>query len=254
MTDIVPEPMSPPPAEIPAPGPGAAPEAPRRAWRLVKSSLLRVSFAVAGLALGWGAFQAANNLWASRHDNTPVSSSSRTPSGALTVTGHGVTLTFPAGWVNVPTTPNKLAQFMQANAAKVPHLRAALRDQLENVQNLRRMAMVAYRLNASGTVTGNTNVVVIPATIPPGQMIPHLHGLLAQFGATHQRDSLTTFGNYSAVLVTCTLPAQAGGPAEHGAQAYVHGPASTPVITVTTLGAADAAATLRQIAGTIKFG
>jgi hypothetical protein len=111
MTDIVPEPMSPPPAEIPAPGPGAAPEAPRRAWRLVKSSLLRVSFAVAGLALGWGAF-----------------------------------------------------------------------------------------------------------------------------------------------LVTCTLPAQAGRPAEHGAQAYVHGPASTPVITVTTLGAADAAATLRQIAGTIKFG
>ena len=63
-----------------------------------------------------------------------------------------------------------------------------------------------------------------------------------------------TFGNYSGVLVTYTLPAQAGRPAEHGAQAYVHGPASTPVITVTTLNAADAAATLRRIAGTITFG
>lgn len=48
----------------------------------------------------------AANLWASRHDNTPISSSAHAPSGALTVSGHRVTLTFPAGWVNVPTIPN----------------------------------------------------------------------------------------------------------------------------------------------------
>ena len=253
MTDIVPEPVSLPPAEIPAPELGAAPEAPRRAWRLVKSPLLRVAAAVAGLALGWGAFQVAENLWASRHDNTPVSSAARAPSGALTVSGHGVTLTFPAGWVNVPTTPNKFAQFMQANAAKFPHLRAVLKNQLENVQNLRNLAMVVDRLSADGTVTGNTNVIVIPATTPPSQVLPHLNGLVAQVGATHQHDSLTTFGNYSAALVTYALPAQAGRPAEYGAQAYVHGRASSPVITVTTLNAADATATLRQIADTIKF-
>src|SRR5215469_504500 len=104
--------------------------------------------------MGWGAFQIADNLWASRHDNTPFSSSAHAPSGALTVSGHGVTLTFPAGWVNVPTTPNKLAQFMQANAAKFPHLRAAL-SQVENMQNLREMAMLVYRFNARGTVSGN---------------------------------------------------------------------------------------------------
>jgi hypothetical protein len=34
---------------------------------------------------------------------------------------------------------------------------------------------------------------------------------------------------------------------------YVHGRASTPVITVTTLNAEDATTTLRQIADTIKF-
>ena len=70
------------------------------------------------------------------------------------VTGHGVTLTFPVGWVNVPATPDKIAHFMQANAAKFPHLRTALKSQLENVQNLREMAMLVYRLNARGTVKG----------------------------------------------------------------------------------------------------
>jgi hypothetical protein len=214
---------------------------------------VRVAAAVAGLALGWGAFQAAHNLWASRHDNTPISSSAHAPSGALTVSGHGVTLTFPTGWVNVPTTPDKIAQFMQANAAKFPHLRAALKSQLDNMQNLRDMAMLVYRLNARGAVTGNTNVAVIPATTPPSQVMPHLTGLAARFGGTRQHDSLATFGNYAAVLVTYTLPTRAGKPTEYGAQAYLHGPASTPVITVTTLNAANATATLRRIADTIKF-
>jgi hypothetical protein len=226
---------------------------PRRASRLRRKPLLRVAAAAAGLALGWGAFQAAHSLWADRHDNTPISSSSQTPSGALSVSGHGVTLTFLTGWVNVPTTPREFAQFLRANAAKFPHLRAAAKNQLENMQNLRTMAMLVYRLNGKGIVTGNTNVVVVPATTPPGQLMPQLTGATAQFGGTHQHDSLTTFGKYAAVLVTYTLPRQTGKPAEYGAQAYVHGPASTPVITVTTLKAADATATLRQITDTIKF-
>jgi hypothetical protein len=129
---------------------------------------------------------------------------------------------------------------------------AALRNQLENVQNLRTVAMLVYRLNASGTVTGSTTVVVAPDTTPPGQLMPRLNGLAARLGVTHQHDSPTTFGNYAAVLVTYTLPHLAGKPAEYGAQAYLHGPASTPVITVTTLNAADATATLRQITDTIN--
>jgi hypothetical protein len=138
--------------------------------------LLRVTAAVTGLALRWGAFQAGNSPWAARHDNTPISSPSPAPSGALTVTGHGVTLTFPAGWVNAPTTPNKFAQFLRANAAKFPHPQAALKNQLDNMQNLSNLAMLVYRLTASGTVTGNTTVGVIPDTTPPGQLMPHLTG------------------------------------------------------------------------------
>jgi hypothetical protein len=111
----------------------------------MKNPLLRVAAAVAGIALGWGTFHVAQNLWAGRHDNTPISSSSHPPSGALTVSGHGITLTFPAGWVNVPTTPNEYARFIQANAAAFPHLRTALKNQLGNMQNLREVAMVVDR-------------------------------------------------------------------------------------------------------------
>jgi hypothetical protein len=253
MTDISPESPLAPSAGIAAPDPGATPEAPGRASWLRKHPLLRVAAAVAGLALGWGAFQVATNLWASRHDSTPISSSSHAPSGATTVSGHGVTLTFPVGWVDVPTTPDEYARFIQASAAKFPHLRAALKTQLDNMQNIREVAMLVYRLNAIGAVTGNTNVTVAADTTPPSQLMPHLNGLAAQFGGTHQHDSLTTFGPYAAVLVTSTLPSRAGKPAEYGAQAYLYGPAGTAVITVTTLGAADSVATLRQIAGTIKF-
>jgi hypothetical protein len=116
------------------------------------------------------------------------------------------------------------------------------------------MAMLVCRVNARGIITGNTNVLVVPATTPPSQLMPQLNGGVAQFGGTHQHDSLTTFGKYAAVLVTYTLPSQAGKPTRYGAQAYVHGPSSTPVITVTTLNAADTTATLRQITDTIKFG
>src|SRR5215831_15408097 len=87
--------------------------------------------------------------------------------------------------------------------------------------------MLVYRVSPSGTVTGIINVNVVPATTPPSQLMPQLAGAVAQLGGTHQHDSLTTFGKYAAVLVTYTLPARAGKPAEYGAQAYVHDPAST---------------------------
>jgi len=49
------------------------------------------------------------------------------------------------------------------------------------------------------------------------------------------------------------LPGQSGTPAKYGAQAYIHGPGSTPLITVTTTKAGDAAALMRRIADTITF-
>jgi hypothetical protein len=219
----------------------------------MRNPVLRAAAALTGVALAWGGVQAAQNLWASRRDDAPISSSSRAQSGALRVSGHGMTLTFPHGWINVPTTPNELARFLRSSSAEFPHLRAALKNQLENMQNVRNIAMLAYRINASGAVTGSLNVVVIPASPPPSQLLPHLDGVAAQFGGTHQHDSLTTFGTYAAALVTWTLPGRAGARAEYGAQAYLHGPSSTPIITVRTFNAADTITLLRQIAGTIKF-
>jgi len=219
----------------------------------MRHPLVRVAAALVGLALGWGVFLAAHNLWASRNDNTPVSSSSQAPSGALRVSGHGVTLTFPRGWINVPTTPNEFAKFLRVEAAKFPHLQTALKNQLENIQAVRRLAMLVYRISSGGAVTANTNVLVLPTTIPPSQLKPQVKGAVARFGATHERDSLTAFGKYAAVLVTYELPGQSGIPAKYGAQAYIHGPGSTPLITVTTTKAGDAAALMRRIADTITF-
>jgi hypothetical protein len=253
MADISPEPESTPQANVSIPDPGDAPQAPRRASRLRRNPLVRVAAVLIGIALGWGVFRVADNLWAGRHDNTPISRSSQEPSGALTVSAHGVTLTFPAGWVNVPTTPNKLAQFYRANSAKFPRLSAALKTELSNVQELRKMAMLVYRVETNGMISGTTDVLIVPDTTPPSQLMPLLNGAVAQFGGTDEQESLTTVGRYSAVLVTYTVPGQAGQPARYGTQAYIHGPASTPIITVTTLSAADATTTLRQIASTIKL-
>lgn len=253
MTHISPDSAAPPGPGVPAPAARDAQETPRRASRLMRNPLLRIAAALVGFALGWGAFHAAQDLWASRNDNAPISASSHAPSGALSVSGHGVTLTFPHGWVNVPTTPAELATFMQANVSKFPHLRATLKNQLGNLQNLRSLAMLVLRASPAGAITGNTNVVVVAGTAPPRELIPQIRAGIAQLGATHEHDSQTVFGTYPGLLVTYMLPSHAGQPAEYGAQAYVYGPAATPVITVTTTGAADAATTLRQIAATIKF-
>ncbi len=112
---------------------------------------------------------------------------------------------------------------------------------------------VVTRVSPGGTITGTVVVVVASDAIAPRQLLPHLKGLIARLGGTRQQDSLTTFGNYPAALITYQVPGYAGSPAKYGAQAYVHGPASTPVITLYALNAADAAATLRQIADTVKF-
>jgi hypothetical protein len=253
MTDIRPEAAAPPEADVPAAGASDAQEAPSRARRLMRNPLLRIVAIAVGFALGWGAFQLAQNLWAGRNDNTPIAASSQAPSGAVTVSGHGVTLTFPHSWVNVPTTPNELATFLQAYAGRLPHLSATLKSELGNLQDLRSLAMYVVRVGPGGTITGNTNVGVAPGTIPPGQLMPQIQGTLAQLGATHVQASLATFGPHPAVLVTYTLPSHAGLPTRCGAQAYIGGYANTPVITVTTLGTADAATTLRQIARTITF-
>ncbi len=256
MTDISPESAAPQGADSTVPGPLSAPRAPRRASLVMRNPLVRIASAVIGVALGWGAVQAGQHLWAGRNDNTPISSSSHAPSGALRVTGHGVTLTFPHDWVNVPTTPAHLAQFMRANAAKFHHLRAAIKSELENVQNMRDTAALVYRFNSGGTFTGSLFETVVPAAVSLNQMLHHLNAIaaqLTQIGGTIQHKSVTSFGSYQALLVTYTLPGQAKGQLQYCAVAFVEGPASTPIITVKTLSAADSIATLRKIADTIRF-
>ncbi len=174
MADISPESAVAPEAGVTRPG--GVQGTPRRAARLVRNPLLRIAAVLVGFALGWGAFHAVQTLWAGRNDNTPISASSPAPSGALSVSGHGVTLTFPRGWVNLPTTPDRLAKFMQASVGRQPHLGATLRSQLGNLQDLRSMATFVFQVNASGAITGNTNVVVVAATTPGSVRVRRCRG------------------------------------------------------------------------------
>ena len=118
ITDISPESPPTPSASIAAPDPGGPPEAPQRTSQLRQHPLLRVAAAVAGLTLSWGAFQVTHTLRAGCHDNTPISTSSQAPPGALTVPGAGFTLTFPAGW-------DQRAGVHAGQRGQILHLRAA---------------------------------------------------------------------------------------------------------------------------------
>src|SRR5215469_15163844 len=147
------EPLTPGPDGLhEAPSPDGVRPAPGGFARARRNPVVRVAAALVGLALGWGLAHTAINLWDSRHDNTPVSSSLHAPSGALRVSGGGITLTFPAGWLNVPTTPNQMAKVLRKYVAKYPHLRASLKSEFENMQAVRNLAMLAYRFNHDGGI------------------------------------------------------------------------------------------------------
>ena len=175
------------------PRPSAARKPPSVASRVLRTPLGRIASVIIGVAVGWGAVHVAENAWTSRHDNSPISASSLAPSGELTVSGHGVTLVFPPGWINVPTTPNELVKFLQDQTARLPSLRAALRNVVGNMQAVRNTAMLVYRVNASGKITGSTNLQVVPDTTPPSQLMPHLKGAvdytLAPPGLTATEDA-----------------------------------------------------------------
>ena len=125
MTDTNPESPPAPTAGIAAPDPGTAPEAPRRVSRLRRHPLLRVAGRRRRARPGAGSLPGRAQPVGQPPRQHPISSFSHASSGAISVIGHGLILSFPAGWVNVPTTPDKFTQFLHASAAKFPDLRAA---------------------------------------------------------------------------------------------------------------------------------
>jgi hypothetical protein len=204
------------------------------------------------VVLGGGGYLVAHNLSANRN-NTPVATSSQARSGAITVRGHGIKMTFPAGWVNVPTSRNQFRQFIKLFEDKYGHIPAALQSEVNNPQLLSGLAMLVVRPNGQGSTSENLNALVAPFDVPPSQMLAQLKSGQgpAQFGATDVHESVTNFGTYPGVLVTYTLRVK--GLTAYGAQSYLEGPVHMVVTTVTSEDAALSESDLRQIVDTISF-
>ena len=204
------------------------------------------------VVLGGGGYLVAHNLSANRN-NTPVATSSQARSGGITVRGHGIKMTFPAGWVNVPTSPNQFRQFIKDFEDNHGHIPAALRSEIDNPQLLSSLAMLVVRPDGQGNVSENLDALVAPFDPTPSQILAQLKSGqgLAQFGATDVHESVTNFGKYPGVLVTFTVRVK--GRTTYGAQSYLEGPVHGVVTSVTSQDAATGEADLKQIVDTISF-
>lgn len=186
-------------------------------------------------------------------NNTPIATSSHAKSGGITVAGHGIQMRFPAGWENVPTSPNQLRQFIKNLEAQHRQLPAAVQSDINNAQFVSSVAMLVFRSAGQGAFRENLNAIVEPGQATASEMLAQLKAGQgpAQFGATDVQYSVTTFGQYPGVLVTYALDVQ--GVTVYGAQSYLIGPQDVVITTVTSQAAATSASDLKKIVDTIRF-
>jgi hypothetical protein len=231
--------------------PGGFPEATQRPSRRMRGPLIGFLAGAVAVALAVGGYAIASNL--SNSANKPISTSVHAKSAGITVSGHGIQLAFPAGWQNVPTSPNQLRQFINDFAAKYHHIPSQLESEADNSQVLSTFAMLVFHFNAQGDATVSLTAIVEPGEVSQSEMIATLRTNQGptEFGATHIQYSATTFGKYPGVIVTYSL--QAGSITVYGAQSYLQGPSKVVITTVTSQSAATSKADVRQIVDTIKF-
>jgi hypothetical protein len=237
-----------------APPPGAYPGYPptgQRPPRRMRGPLIGFIAGAVAVALAVGGYAIASNL--SNSANKPISTSVHSKATGITVAGHGIQLTFPAGWQNVPTSPNQLRQFINNFTAKFHHIPSQLQSEISNSQVMSSFAMLVYHFNSQGNATENLNAIVETGSLPASEMISELRSGQgpAEFGATNIQYSTTTFGSYPGVIVTYSL--QVAGLTAYGAQSYLEGPSKVVITTITSSSATTSEADLRKIVATIKF-
>lgn len=240
---------APPAGTYPGPYPAPLQRRPRR----MRGPLIGFLAGVVAVALAVGGYAIASNI--SSSGNKPISTSVHAKSNGITVTGKGIQLTFPAGWQNVPTSPNQLRQFVKNFTAKYRHVPGQLENDVTNPQFLSSVAMLVFRFGTQGSVRENLAAAVEPGlVVSPSSMITTLKSGQgpASIGAIDVHYSATKFGNYSGIIVTYTLNSQAGV-LLYGAESWLDGPAQSVVAEVTSDSAATSETDLRQIIDTIKF-
>src|SRR5215469_16269436 len=141
-----------------------APPPPRRR----RGPIIGVVVGAAVVALGAGGYLVARNVSAS--NNKPVAISAHDRVGGITVSGRGITMTFPKGWVNVPTSPNDFEHFIKVFTDKYGHVPAALKSEISNPALLHTFAMLVFNFGASGSGKENLDALVTAAPATPSQM------------------------------------------------------------------------------------
>ncbi len=210
---------------------------------------------VAGFLLAGALVSGSLHLWDARHDNAVISSTSLKRSGALVVSGKGITLTFPPGegWLNVPVTPNQLARFVSVEEKRLPSLRPWLSQSHQSlIQLARNQAMLVYRVQAQ-TVIAACSVTVVAGSDPPGPLVSGIRAHLGSVATLHAHVARLDFGGRQGALMTYQIT-ETGEATRYAALAVVSGGAETPMITVTTSSLASSLATLRQLLPTLTFG
>jgi len=215
-----------------------------------RGPVVRIAVVVLAMALGWGSFYLVKSVWSGRNDKSPISTSTRAASGSLIVTSHGITISLPSGWVNIPTTPNQLAQFVKDNSSKYPEMASLVNNQ----QAMRTLAMLVWRFDASGNQTASLTAVADPETGSAQSLRTAVAGVPGRLGGINPESKVTTFRQNKGVLMSYTLPAGAGLPTRYAVQTYVIGSASTAILTITTYSANDSLKTATAAADSVKFG
>jgi hypothetical protein len=236
------------------PYPMADSTAPQRPWRRIRGPLIGFVAGAVAIGLAWGGYAIASH--ASVKNNNPVASSSPSRSGGITVTGKGIEMTFPVGWVNVPTSPSQLEQFIQSFTSRYKHvIPASVQSEMDDPELLSSFAMFVFRVNGQGSYTENLNALIPPPGLPSSasQVLAQLKtGQIPNptvLGATDVEYKLTSYGNYPSVLITYTV--HADGITAYVAQAYLEGP-KLVIATVSSF-APTGAGDLRRILDTIRF-
>jgi hypothetical protein len=239
-------------ASLPSAVPTDNEPVPERTARRLSGPVIGFVAGAVVVAVGFGGWLIAHTLSVSTK-TTPVATSSHAKAGGITVTGNGITMRFPVGWVNVPTSPAQFQQFVKIFESEHRALPAALQAEANDPQLLSSFAMLVFRQAGPGDGPENLIAVVGPPGPAPTELLAELESGQgpAHFGATDLHYSLTKFGNYPGVLVTYQMTPT--GVTEYGAQAYLESSANTVITTVISRDAATSEADLRQIVDTIRF-
>ncbi len=196
---------------------------------------------------------AAGAVALARHkQSTPVAAATHV-AGGTTVSARGVTVTLPAGWTNVPTSPEDFAKYLDKAGTTNPAMAKQLTAQMRAASSQSLVMFAIKTSDASAEFTTDADMGVVPGSgMDAADGIDPIERQLKAAGAENVTVVARSIAGHDAVFSTYDLRNVTSGLVVHGAQYTVLGPTEIAFLAVSTTGS-DAAALAEQIASTITF-